>query len=289
MIMDGFLLLDKAAGLSSNQVLTQLKKRFNIKKMGHTGTLDPFATGLLVVAIGHAAKAIPYLQEEPKIYDAVLVLGSATDTLDKTGTVVALKKIPPLLAPEVTEIFKSLIGNFDLVPPMYSAKKIQGEKLYELARQGKIVERKPVKTNIYNITLQKLHLPQISFQVSVSKGAYVRVIGELIAEKMGTVGHLVALKRMQAGDFKLVHACNLADTSWTLADHLLPISRALSHLPQLQVAENQLRDLSHGRNMDSPTDLQTGALVVLCDGEVCVGVGICDGNQIHPKRMFMNV
>lgn len=243
--MNGFLLVDKPAGYTSNDILNILKKRLGFKKMGHTGTLDPFATGLLLVGLGSALKQIPHLNEEPKIYSATLKLGEKTDTMDLTGRIIETAAIPSLSETEIRDKLSPLIGPQEQIPPMYSAKKIGGKKLYELARQGISVPRKPVPITIYNLEflpdmgsltpghgepvepLNPVSGPSnlLLFRVSCSRGTYVRVLGETIAEHLGTVGHLTSLRRLSAGAFSVTDAVDpLGD--WKVEEKLLKYSNS---------------------------------------------------------------
>ncbi|MDO8519410.1 MAG: tRNA pseudouridine(55) synthase TruB [Deltaproteobacteria bacterium] len=202
----GFLLIDKPAGISSNQALTILKRKTGLKKMGHTGTLDPFATGLLIVGIGQATKQIPFVQDEPKVYEAELKLGEETDTLDPTGKMIRSEAVPPLTDEQIRAVAASIIGPQEQIPPMFSAKQIDGQRLYELARAGKTVERKPVKINIYDIKVKEIISPFVRFEVTVSGGTYVRVLALTLAQKLGTVGHLTQLRRVKMGEYEVKNA-----------------------------------------------------------------------------------
>lgn len=221
--MDGFLLVDKPAGISSNQALNLLKRKTGLKKMGHTGTLDPFATGLLIVGIGKATKQIPQVQDEPKVYEGELKLGEETDTLDPTGKVVAVGAIHEWPHPQILQVAKELIGPQEQIPPMFSAKQINGQRLYDLARAGKTVERKPVKITVHDFQIQNFNPPFIRFETIVSGGTYVRVLAATLAEKLGTVGHLTQLRRLAMGNFNVGKAVS-PDGNWNLTDQIFQLS-----------------------------------------------------------------
>lgn len=283
--MNGFLLIDKPAGLTSHDVLNNLKHKIGIKKLGHTGTLDPFATGLLVVGIGEALKFLPYLHEEPKVYEASLKLGVATDTLDYTGKIIESKPIPILDADIVGKILKGFLGKHRQVPPMYSAKKIKGKKLYELARAGIEVERKEVDIEIFDIDFvgARFIAPEISFRVSCSRGTYIRVLGSDIAAALQTVGHLTSLRRTQAGPFLIENAVGL-DDNWQVADRLWPLSNALQHLPCCVVTSDEMKELYFGRPFSKKYDVPDGTLFSLKSSDF-FGVGIYRQEQISSKRL----
>lgn len=241
----GFLLIDKPAGISSNQVLTLLKRKFKNTKFGHTGTLDPFATGLLVVGVNEALRFVSYLNEEPKVYEATLKLGEATDTMDLTGTVTDTSVLPFPPEEKIIEAAKSFLGDSLQTPPMYSAKKVEGVKLYEMARRGEEVERKATPIRIDGLEILRVSPPHISFRVSCSRGTYVRVLGSDLALKLGSVGHLSQLRRLAAGPFGIAKALVLENVE--NLDHLVKIEEALSHLPLLVLDEKQTAALKVGK------------------------------------------
>ncbi len=292
--MNGFLLIDKPAGLTSHDVLKILKRKLQLQKLGHTGTLDPFATGLLVVGIGEALKFLSYLNEEPKKYEAVLKLGIATDTLDCDGKIIESKSIPVLDDKIVGKVLKGFLGKHQQVPPMYSAKKIEGKKLYELAREGKTVARKPADIEIFDIEFVGARFiapeegvindtPTISFRVSCSRGTYVRVLGSDIAAVLGTVGHLTSLRRTQAGPFLIENAVGL-DDNWQINDVLWPLSKALSHLPCCVVTADEMKELYFGRPLSKECDVPDDTLFSLKNSDF-FGVGVYRQGQIYSKRL----
>ncbi len=198
--MNRLFVANKPTGVSSNYFLKGLKKRYKVKKAGYSGTLDPFASGCLIVAFGQYSKLFRFLQKTPKRYEAVLFLGAISETLD-------IEKIEKII--EINEIDKntiqntlnSLVGELEYLPPKYSAKKINGKKAYELARKDIEFELKKIKSTIYEIHLISYTHPYIHFDISVSEGSYIRSIGAIIAKKLGTVGALKNLKRINEGKF----------------------------------------------------------------------------------------
>jgi len=190
----------KPAGVSSNYFLRSLKRKYQIKKAGYSGTLDPFADGCLIVAFGQYSKLFRFLKKVPKRYRATLFLGAQSETLDieKINNII---KVEPISKDVVKNVLHSLIGDLRYLPPKYSAKKINGKKAYELARENKEFELKEIKSTIYNVKLLSYTHPYINFDISVSEGSYIRSIGAIIAEKLGTTGVLKTLTRVNEGLF----------------------------------------------------------------------------------------
>ena len=193
----------KPKGWTSFDVVKKVRGILNEKKVGHGGTLDPFAEGVLILGTGADTKQLTAISGTDKEYKAILLLGSKTDTHDTEGTVVEEKEIPQLSNEQIESVLKSFIGEQLQIPPMYSAKKVNGKRLYTLARKNIEVKREPSLINIFDIELIEYNSPYISFKVRCSKGTYIRVLGSDIAEKLGTVGHLTALKRIKVGDYTL--------------------------------------------------------------------------------------
>ena len=181
------------------------------KKVGHAGTLDPFAEGILIVGTGKDTKVLSSISNNPKTYKAKLILGSTTDTMDNKGKIIESKIIPRLEMAKVNSVINSFVGNYKHYPPMYSAKKVNGVRLYKLARENKIVKRNPILSNILNIKLNDFKESEVSFSVSCSKGTYIRVLGRDIAKKLGTVGYLDQLIRTKVGTYNLSSAIKIKD------------------------------------------------------------------------------
>ena len=181
------------------------------KKVGHAGTLDPFAEGILIIGTGKDTKVLSSISNNPKTYKAKLVLGSTTDTMDNKGKIIERKIIPRLEMAKVNSVIKSFVGDYKHYPPMYSAKKVNGVRLYKLARENKIVKRNPILSNILNIKLNDFKESEVSFSVSCSKGTYVRVLGRDIAKKLGTVVYLDQLIRTKVGTYNLSSAIKIKD------------------------------------------------------------------------------
>lgn len=221
--MNGVIVVDKPIGKTSFDIVRDIRKKYNIKKVGHIGTLDPMATGVLPILVGEATKLSDYLMNHDKEYIATLYLGEKRDTGDSEGNVIETKDIPTDLNKDmISKVLSEFLGESMQIPPMYSAIKIDGQKLYDLARQGKTVERKPRKINIYEIELleynQVVDQSEIKFRVVCSKGTYIRVLCGDIAEKLGTVGYMKALRRTRVGRFTLEDTEKIIDIEDILID-----------------------------------------------------------------------
>ena len=181
------------------------------KKVGHAGTLDPFAEGILIVGTGKDTKVLSSISNNPKTYKAKLILGSTTDTMDNKGKIIESKIIPRLEMAKVNSVINSFVGDYKHYPPMYSAKKVNGVRLYKLARENKIVKRNPILSNILDIRLNDFKETEVSFSVSCSKGTYIRVLGYDIAKKLGTVGYLNQLIRTKVGPYNISSSIKIKD------------------------------------------------------------------------------
>ena len=207
--MNGVIVVDKPKGVTSNKILGSVKKILNLKKAGYTGTLDPFATGVLPICLNEATKLIPYLNEEYKEYIGVISLGIETDTLDETGTILKNKTVGKIEESDILTCLYSFKGSISQIPPMYSALKVNGVRLYSMARKGEVIERKPREIIIENIELISFNSPYIEFYVRCSKGTYVRSLASDIGNKLGYGGCLKELKRVSSGQFRIENSFNL--------------------------------------------------------------------------------
>ena len=208
--MDGIINVYKEQGYTSHDVVAKLRGILHTKKIGHTGTLDPMAEGVLPVCIGAATKLCESFSDHDKEYEAVMVLGKTYDTLDITGVIIEEREVMSTNE-DITDVIKSFIGGYDQVPPMYSAKKIGGQKLYDLARSGKVVERKPVFVNIYDIEILSIEIPHVTIRVSCGKGTYIRSLIDDIGTKLGCGAAMEALKRTRVGDHTVETAYRLSE------------------------------------------------------------------------------
>ena len=228
---EGILLVDKPQGITSHDVVSKMRRVFHMKKVGHAGTLDPMATGLLLILIGKATKASQYLMSMGKEYTGTVRLGQITDSQDADGEMVEERPVPELTEEQVLAEMKTFMGDQYQTPPMFSAKKINGQKLYKLARQGKTVEREPRVIHISRFDLTKFALPELSFIVSTSKGAYVRTIAHDLGERFGCGGHLNELRRTAVGQFRIEKGSTIEElenmSPSTLRKQLIPVIQAV--------------------------------------------------------------
>lgn len=261
-IVSGVILIDKPQGMTSQQVVSKVKyllksPQHDSKKAGHTGTLDPMATGLLPICLGEATKFSHYQLEAVKSYQAIVKLGEQTDTGDAEGQVIATQAVPTLSENDLAKVTQAFLGEIRQIPPMYSALKKDGKKLYELAREGIEIERESRLLTIFDLSLKLLDKDQLQLTVTCSKGTYVRVLGEDIAKALGTVGHLTALRRTATGDFDIKNAITLADFEHLdfdqRFDQLLPVDECVKTLPKLQLDSEQAERIRNGQRLNVKT------------------------------------
>ena len=242
---NGFLLIDKESDYTSRDVCNIIAKIFDAKKVGHAGTLDPFATGLLIVGINNATKALTYIEGQYKTYEATLLLGIKTSSGDHTDDIVDTQPVPSLVKDEIETIFKSLLGELEQTVPITSAVHVNGRKLYQYAHLNQEVELPTRTIEVKELELLSFNEKEIKFRTTVSKGTYIRVLGETIAEKLGTVGHLTSLRRTKILDIDV----NTAKTIKELKeDDLLPIADIVSKfLPtQTLTIPAEIKKARHG-------------------------------------------
>ena len=248
--MDGILVIRKEKGYTSHDVVANLRGILHMKKIGHTGTLDPAAEGVLPIALGRGTRLVELLTEKEKTYEAVLRLGVSTDTQDMTGTV--LSEMPVTVTEEeVREAVESFVGEQMQVPPMYSALKVNGKKLYELAREGKTIERKPRPVVFYEIRIMDISLPLVRISVTCSKGTYIRTLCNDIGEKLGCGGAMEELLRTRSGNFTLEESLMLSQveeavSDGTIMEKIVPVEEVLSMYPALTATAEGDRMLHNG-------------------------------------------
>ncbi len=207
--LEGLLFVDKPAGLTSHDVVDRVRRIYHIKKVGHAGTLDPMATGLLIILVGRATKASNFLMSQPKTYEGTFRLGQVTDSQDADGEVIEEKEVPPVTEEEMKDLFRSFLGDQYQTPPMFSAKKIKGVPLYKMARKGQEVEREPRFVHIKSFDLLGMDLPEVSFRIDVSKGTYVRTVAHDLGQKLGCGAFLTSLRRTAINDMPIERAVPL--------------------------------------------------------------------------------
>ena len=246
----GLLFIDKEEGMTSRFVDNRIGKLFGTRKVGHLGTLDPFATGLLIVGINKGTKFFPYLCEERKTYEASLVLGKKTSTGDKDGVILEEKPIPLLEEGQIEGVLQSFLGKSYQTPPMTSAIKIDGKPLYQYAHQNITIERKEREIEIYTIKPLSFDGKRLLFETSVREGTYIRTLGEDIASRLGTCGYLAALRRLVDANIDVSKAKKISDI--TEKDVLEPTP--FLHFPTYSLSEEEWKDVSNGKKMRFPSN-----------------------------------
>jgi len=287
----GILLLDKPAGLSSNQALQAVRRVLRARKAGHTGSLDPFATGMLPICLGEATKTAAFMLQAHKTYRAVARLGLATSTGDIEGEVIRDESVVDLEAPQIESVLLGFEGQISQVPPMYSALKHQGQPLYKLARQGIEVEREPRQVTIQSLQLVSWEKPCLTFEVHCSKGTYIRTLAEDISVRLGTCAHLLSLRRLAVepfarGGMVAMDTVEHAVEAGRETNILLPLDAGLSDWPEVHLDERGMERFRHGNFV--PDARGTGMVRVFgTDGQI-LGLGDArpDG-MVHPKRIFV--
>lgn len=248
---DWLLAIDKPAGPTSRALVDRVVRRVGRRDVGHAGTLDPFATGLLLVLIGRATRLVPWIQEWPKTYHATVRFGSSTDTLDGTGRILKTAPVPDDLAIALPSVVNSLTGRILQAPPMVSAVRIGGRRLHELAREGTIVERVERERMVHEMRIVDVRLPDVELDVTCSSGTYVRVLAESMGEALGVPAHLLALRRTAIGPHLIAASLdgNELDSmeSDRLADRLVPLPAILADWPVRLATEEEAVDIGHGR------------------------------------------
>lgn len=295
--LSGFLVIDKPVDTTSAQVVARVKRLTGAKKVGHTGTLDPFATGVLICCLNQATRLAGYLLKDHKRYRAVLNLGTETDTQDSTGKVISRSEfdVTDLRADAVTAAFRAFEGTFQQQPPVYSALKHQGVPLYKLARMGKPVQKAPRQVTITQLTIEKIELPEVTFEATCSAGTYIRTLGADIGARLGCGGHLIALRRLASGPFGLDVALSLdqlgaAVSQGRLESHVIPAAQALDSWPKFVADERLLAKVGHGQPVTLedvgpivPTPRQAGdpILVMSADDRLMAVLGF----QPHTDKL----
>jgi len=294
--VNGILLLDKPIGISSNHALQRVKRLYNAAKAGHTGSLDPLATGLLPLCLGYTTKFSAFLLDADKRYKVTVTLGVRTSTADAEGEVIATAATDGVTEAALRDALAGFVGSIEQLPPMYSAVKHQGERLYKLAREGKEVERTPRTINIHSLELLRFELPEVELAVHCSKGTYVRTLAEDIGAMLGCGGHVSALRRSGVGPYvesstrfvtmEAVEAA--AEQGFDAMDAmLLPLDTALDHCPALRLSADAAFYLGQGQPVLVPQAPTEGMVRLYDQSERFVGVGtILDDGRVQPKRLL---
>jgi tRNA pseudouridine55 synthase len=293
--INGILLLDKSIGVSSNGALQRVKYLFNAKKAGHTGSLDPLATGMLPICFGEATKFSQYLLESDKHYRARVTLGVKTLTGDSEGEVIATKPVVNITAELIDATIKKFLGKIQQIPPMFSALKHQGKPLYELARQGVEVERKPRTVEIYSLSWDSLEKDIFYLNVHCSKGTYVRTLVEDIGEVLGCGAHVSGLHRVSVSPYQNARMITFAALEELLKQNgpaalenlLLPLESSVQQLPSVKLSTSSCFYMRTGQAVMVPNVGFKGLVRLLSDQDVFIGIGeILDDGRVAPKRLI---
>ncbi len=291
--ISGILLLDKPVGYTSNQVLQRVKRLYNAKKLGHTGSLDPIATGLLPLCFGEATKVSRFLLDADKCYLSTFQLGQSTNTCDTEGEVISERPVE-INRKQIEQALSEFMGDIQQIPPMHSAIKRNGQPLYKLARQGIELELEPRKVTVHNLKLINLlqDACSLELEVSCSKGFYIRSLARDLGEALGCGAHVSALRRLAVGGFQINDAISLnelegIEDAAQLDQYLMQADDGLGHLPGVQLSPDAAYYLCRGQAVRAADSPATGWVRLYTDGMRFLGVGqVMDDGRIAPKRLF---
>jgi len=314
-VIDGILIIDKPVGLTSHDVVARLRRILKTKRIGHTGTLDPFATGVLVMLVGKATRLAQFLDRDAKEYEAVIRFGFETDTGDGTGRQKAKgerRKAEELKIEDIENVLASFRGEIEQTPPMYSAKKVDGKKLYELARKGIEIERKPVKVSIYELETierertqknieeetedRKPKTKDYALRVASSAGTYIRTLAEDIGRKIGVGAHLAELRRTRAGRFGLSKAVTIEvleeiAAAAKLDDILISMNEAVAHLPKVVLNAEQIKNTQNGKRLNfERIEIENNQAIRMIDQTenlIAIGFYLKQEKCIQPKLVLI--
>ena len=293
--IDGVLLLDKPVGPTSNHALQQARRLCRAKKAGHTGTLDPMASGLLPLCFGEATKFSSFVLEADKGYLATVFLGVVTETADAEGQIIDQRSIAGISEEDILQVLADFVGTIEQVPPMFSALKYQGKPLYEYAHAGKTVDRKARQVTIYSIDCVSVCLPEVTIRVVCSKGTYIRTLAQDIGEKLGCGAHLSALRREKTGAWSIEQGVSMAQLSEEKEprDRMLPVDSLLAHLPEVCLTAEETGRLYLGQKLGGFSDRMThGMCRLYLDGQVKKFIGLGqshDGKTLQSARLLRNL
>lgn len=272
---DGLLLVDKPSGITSHDAVDRVRRAIGVRKVGHAGTLDPMATGLLVMGVGRATRLLRFLGELPKLYEGTAILGVETDTLDGTGLVLRQSSVN-VTDEELREAMASFTGEIEQIPPAYSAVKVGGQPLHRAARKGQQAEAPPRRVHVYAFNLRRFDPPELDFRVRCSGGTYIRTLVADVGTKLGCGAHLSGLRRTAVGPFAVREAHS--------PDHqgqVLPLDRAVDHLSAVSLEEDEARAASHGSVL-GPTGIVGPYRVLAPDGRL-IGIYRDEGAKSVPE------
>jgi tRNA pseudouridine55 synthase len=289
----GFLNVDKPRGWTSRQAVDHVKRLVRPAKVGHAGTLDPLASGVLIVCVGKATRLVPYLHELPKAYRAEFLLGRESDTDDTDGDVKVLDDAPPVTRAQLLEVLPRFRGRIWQRPPAYSAVKIGGQRAYDLARRGQVLEIEPREVDVFRIELTDFDPPRFALDIECSTGTYLRSLGRDIAQAVGSCAVMSGLVRTRIGEFHLRDALAPEQiTRESVAEQIVPALAAVAHLPAVACDRDMLEEFSHGRSAACPPEVvlkdgELGALLTI-DGQLA-GIAEFQASErrLAPRRIFL--
>jgi tRNA pseudouridine55 synthase len=292
--ISGVLVVDKPVGLTSHDVVQIVRKGTNIRRAGHTGTLDPRASGVLVILVGPAVRLSEYVSASDKRYQAVLRLGATTDTYDADGRILTTASVDKLTEPQFEEALSHFVGEIEQVPPPYSAVKIKGRKAYEMARQGEEVDLAPRRIKVYSLDLLEWAPPEAVIDVYCSSGTYVRSLAHDLGEMLGVGAHLIGLRRTKSGRFTLRDAVPLnrlreSFQEGTWYQHLIPAAEALSDWAVIELDQDMVDAIRHGHRIPAEPGSPDMVRGVSEQGElVALLEHVADSNEWQPKKVFFS-
>jgi tRNA pseudouridine55 synthase len=293
--LEGALLVNKPPGPTSHDIVDEARRALGIKRIGHAGTLDPAADGLLVLLLGRATRLAEYVNGYEKTYLAKIRLGITTDTDDATGDVIVSKHVPELSREDIKKILALFIGKISQKVPAYSAVKVGGERLYRRARRGAEVKAPTREIEIYSLSLVEFETPSISVEVKCSSGTYIRALARDVGEALGCGAHVNALTRTEVGPYGLTRAFTANELTkrdadgWREEDAYIPMAEMLPEFFKMETPEEYKQTLAHGGDIPiKPVDADEGALVKLIAEKRLAAVGIVRGDGIRPIKVFIN-
>jgi tRNA pseudouridine55 synthase len=296
--ISGVLVVDKPVGLTSHDVVQIVRKGTNIRRAGHTGTLDPRASGVLVILIGPAVRLSEYVSASDKRYQAVVRLGASTDTYDADGRITSTSPVDKITEEQFEDALQSFVGEIEQVPPPYSAVKIKGRKAYEMAREGEEIDLAPRRIKVYSLELLEWAPPEAVIDVYCSSGTYVRSLAHDLGEKLGCGAHLIGLRRTKSGRFTLRDAVPLRrlreafeDGNWY--QYLIPAAEALSDWPAIELTQEQVEAIRHGHRITADEASSTSGVSMIRgvseQGElVALLEFVTEANEWQPKKVFFS-
>ena len=292
----GIVVLDKVAGISSNSALQEVKRIFEANKAGHTGSLDPLATGVLPLCLGEATKVSQFLLDSDKKYLARVRLGIRTDSGDSEGNIIEQQDAVNVTRQQVEQALENFRGEIEQLPPMHSALKVDGVPLYKLARQGISIEREPRLVTIYAIALTQFEGDELELEIACSKGTYIRTIADDLGQMLGCGAHIIALRRTQAGAFTEANCVSAEALTQekelsglgAIDQHLIAMDRAVSNLPEVRLPSDTAGFVKHGQAVLIP-HLPAEGLVRLYEDEQFIGIGVIDDDgKVAPRRLLVS-